>query len=395
MRILYALTSRFPFGRAYASRALNLCRALRDAGHEVSAFCDYVSEEVERKQGEAVPFEGIRIFSTYASLEGNRGLLRRLSVDRDGVKALACLLDRESFDLLITSSTSSRFAGVLHTVKNHGIPLVLETCEWFDSYSWTYGKWDPRHWQCQRCWKKFYSQSDGVIAISRLLEQAYREKGLPVIRIPTVLDIPAMDHRDEAEGEGLRLLFAGDISTGKDRLIEVIEAITSRAFARPVTLDVYGPSPEEVAAQFNGALTADDLKKRENIRIHGFRPQGEINQRCMESDFGLILRPDRRSSNAGFPTKLAEYMAAGTPVIANDTGDITLFLKDGVNGFVVGNLEPDTIIALLEKIAGMSQDELSAMRRAARKTAEEGFDYRVRKDELNAFLSQIKDKDNE
>ncbi|MBR3640772.1 MAG: glycosyltransferase [Oscillibacter sp.] len=395
MKILYALSLKFPFGRAYASRALNLCRALRDAGHEVSVFCDYLSEEVERSADGGASFEGLSVFTTYPTQEGIRSLKRRLFVSRDALRALDRLLTERRFDLILSSSTPDRFAGVLRLAKGHGVPLTMEICEWFDSYSWTYGKLDPRHLQCERCWKRSYPRADGVVAISRLLEKTFAEAGLPVIRIPTVLDISAMSYRGKADGEAIRLLFAGDISTGKDRLIEAIEAVSRTTYARPVTLDVYGPGAAEVAAQSEGALSEEDLRAMENVHIHGFRPQGEIHAKCLESDFGLILRPDRRSSNAGFPTKLAEYMAAGTPVIANDTGDIGVIIEDGTNGFIVRDIRPQTIRALLERITAMTAEELSAMRKSARKTAETRFDYRIYRDELSRFVTQVSESRNE
>lgn len=389
MKILYTLSSRFPFGRAYASRALNLCRALRDAGHEIFVFCDYLSEEVLREQGVQAVFEGIKIYTTYLSLDGIRSLKRSLLIGRDAIDALDRALSEIRFDLILSSSTSDRFSGVYRLARKYGIPIVLEICEWFDVYSWTYGKWDPRHWQCQRCWRRYYPQVDGVIAISRLLETTFEKMGLPVIRIPTVLDIQTMDARLDAESDPVKLLFAGDISTGKDRLIEVIQAVSGKNYARPVTLDVYGPSVKEVAAQSDGAFSEAMLQELENVKIHGFRPQGEIHARCMESDLGLILRPNRRSSNAGFPTKLAEYLAAGTPVIANDTGDITMYLKDGYNGFVLKDIQPNTIMELLQKIAQLPTAELSVMRENARRTAEGAFDYRLYQDELNHFLLEV------
>ena len=388
MKILYCLTSRFPFGRAYASRALNICRMLRDAGNEVYVLCDYLSEElVADRNCDATVFENIRIITTYETSFKERSLKQRFTVSKDAVKKLDKILHANSFDVVISSSSSDRFAGVWKTVSSYRIPLILEICEWFDSYSWDYGKADPRHWQFVRCWNKYFPKADGVLAISRLLEDQFVHKIKNVARIPTVLDIDNSEYRTEKNHEGIRLLFAGDISTGKDRLVEVIEAINSVKYSKNVSLDIFGPGINDIIKQSDGKIAKENINQ--HIIVHGFRPQHEINSVCCEADFGLILRPDRRSSNAGFPTKLGEYLAAGTPVIANDTGDICCYIKDGYNGFILEDIKPHTISDLLSRICEMSNEDLVIMRKNARKTAEQFFNYKAYQNQMDSFVKKV------
>lgn len=73
-------------------------------------------------------------------------------------------------------------------------------------------------------------------------------------------------------------------------------------------------------------------------------------ERYCEADFSIFVRPDRRSSHAGFPTKLAESLAAGTPVITNNTGDIGLYLKDGENGFLLKDGTQKSVKDVLDKL---------------------------------------------
>ena len=40
-------------------------------------------------------------------------------------------------------------------------------------------------------------------------------------------------------------------------------------------------------------------------------------------------------TKAGFPTKFVEAISVGTAVIANDTSDLKLYLKDGKNGYMI------------------------------------------------------------
>jgi glycosyltransferase involved in cell wall biosynthesis len=125
------------------------------------------------------------------------------------------------------------------------------------------------------------------------------------------------------------------------------------------------------------------------VYIMGKIPQQEVHQAYMDADYSIFIREDKRSSHAGFPTKLAESMAAGTPVITNDTGDIGLYLKNGENGYLLQDTSPESIKKVLEKILQLTSEETIEMRSKARKTAEESFDFRVYKQLMKDFLEDV------
>ena len=95
-----------------------------------------------------------------------------------------------------------------------------------------------------------------------------------------------------------------------------------------------------------------------------------------EHHFSIFMRSHRRSSDAGFPTKLAESLAAETPVLADKTGDIPYYIENGKNGFVVEN-EANELKKMLYHLVSMDNEAYGEMRKAARKTAEKNFDYKV------------------
>lgn len=389
MTVLYCLSSCFPFGRAYASRAFNLCKMLRDSGNTIIVFCDFLSPELENYfKTDIYNYEGITIFPAFNNDRRDNTLIGRLRRQMGVSRKLDCFLDSRNIDLVICSSAPERFASIFKVVKKHRIPLVLEICEWFDFYSWKFGRFDPRHWMADICWKKYYPRVNGAIVISELLENEFSKFGVSTIRIPTVLDIQKQLYNVSREREFLKLLFAGDISTGKDRLCEVITSLCSEFSNRKVILDIYGPTLNDIEQQLKNR---EYLLNNENIIIHGYRPQYEINEACCNADFGLILRPCRRSSDAGFPTKLGEYFAAGTPVIANRTGDIANYLFNGQNGFLLEDIDPKSISNLINLLMKMTDNQLDEMRIKARETAALYFDYRVYQDKLNEFLIEILD----
>ena len=110
--------------------------------------------------------------------------------------------------------------------------------------------------------------------------------------------------------------------------------------------------------------------------------------KCLNnSDYQIFVRPNRRSSNAGFSTKFGESMSIGLPVITNLTSDIDLYLKDGINGFVCkGNTTKD-VVEVLNKVSTIDKTKTLSIRKQARITAEEYFDYRKYEDDIQKFLT--------
>ena len=96
---------------------------------------------------------------------------------------------------------------------------------------------------------------------------------------------------------------------------------------------------------------------------------------------------NRRSANAGFPTKLGECMTFGTPAICNDTGDISLVVQDRINGYLLKTKSVEEITETLRHILSLSVEQRVQMRTEARKSAETFFDYHNYREQIQEVLA--------
>jgi glycosyltransferase involved in cell wall biosynthesis len=78
-------------------------------------------------------------------------------------------------------------------------------------------------------------------------------------------------------------------------------------------------------------------------------------------------------SQAGFPTKLGEYLATGRPVVVTATGDIPDYLTDRHSAFLVYT---DGIAAFAQQLGHVMRNMAAAqvVGQRGRKVAEEEFD---------------------
>ena len=382
MRVLLAISDSFPYGAAYAARTRALCKLIQSSGYRTDVLCDYPSKEDKISEYGNV---------YYVSKEPYVGAQKLFKLPRDYQVKLDSILNDNNYDLIVSRSMFDRFDRVLKTVRKHGIPLILESCEWYDVKGFARGKYDIRYWQFLHCFRKTYNRVDGVIAISRLLEEHYLSVVPNTIRIPAIHELEKLPYRISSRGdEEIRLIFAGNIFGGKEQFEELLIALSrANLHSKKLCLNIYGPTEQILIS----SLSEDGLKAYEliknNIVIHGMVPQLEIANACQENDFGIFFRPNRRSSDAGFPTKLGEYLGAGTPVITNCTGDLALVMKDGINGYLLEKLSIEALIKIIEKITCLNTLEQEMMRKASRDSACDLLDYHAYTETFSAFAEVI------
>jgi glycosyltransferase involved in cell wall biosynthesis len=181
-----------------------------------------------------------------------------------------------------------------------------------------------------------------------------------------------------------KLAYAGVPGVGKDELATVVEAIKllPQDMQSKVEFHIYGPD-EKTLLSYLKSQGVEEIP--DFVVSHGRQKQDEIPARLNDCHYTVLIRKPTLRTNAGFSTKMVESFAAGVPVIANITGDIATYLKDGENGIIVAN---ETVEACRDALirAYKYLENNSVMRRASIKTAQDNFDYRIYKEDMEDFL---------
>jgi glycosyltransferase involved in cell wall biosynthesis len=227
---------------------------------------------------------------------------------------------------------------------------------------------------------KIHPKLDGVIVISKYLENFYKNK-LKVIYIPPLVDINDKKWcRDSIENNGenkLNLIYAGSPGKSKDKLDKIILALKKINLDK-IKLKIIGLTEEEFRSNY--PKFSDELNK-ENIEFLGRISHKNVLEILKKADFSIFYREKNRVTMAGFPTKFVESISAKIPVITSRTSDLENYLIDGENGFWL----EENIEISLEKILAENFEKLKRMKE---KVNNKEFDY---ENYLNKFSELLDD----
>jgi glycosyltransferase involved in cell wall biosynthesis len=103
-------------------------------------------------------------------------------------------------------------------------------------------------------------------------------------------------------------------------------------------------SPAE-ADMLNDLIKSLQIESR--VHILGFLPREEIVRYIINADILVLVRSNDSDTNASFPCKLTEYLSTGNPVVSVKVSEVSQYLTDSQDAFLV---EPGNVNELAEKL---------------------------------------------
>ena len=387
MKIAIISKSAFPEGNASATYILNVSRVIKMCGNDVTVFGCY------RGLQTSYPIEGSVEGITYHNFDavGHSKISTYLYdnwFDRYAIKKLSKMKDLDA--VLIYGGALSVAKAIRKYCLKKKILFGGIYCEWFDRSSYS-ASVSPKHVEDMIGLIPYVAQnSDISITISSLLTDYFVKNGVHSVMIPNIVDLTDEKwnvKRGVDEPNKLKIAYAGVPGVGKDELGTVVKAIGEmpEELKTKTELHVYGPDEKGLLSYLK---TQGVQEIPSNVVCHGRQKQDEIPAKLNECHFTVLIRKPTRRANAGFSTKMVESFAAGIPFIANITGDIGTYLKDGENGIIVADESVEACRDALVRAWEMLEKN-SDMRSSAYKTAVDNFDYRLYKDSMKMLWDTL------
>jgi len=232
----------------------------------------------------------------------------------------------------------------------------------------------------ERYGRGFIRRFDLVVAITRYLAgyaKPYLRPGADAIVIPIMVD--CNEYRsDQSPATNPRLVtYVGMLNEQKDGVTTLMTAFSRVAADLPdLCLRLVGDSDEARVSNIpEFRRVAAELGVADRVEFAGQVRRDEIPAYLADSSVLVLARPSSQRAEAGFPTKLGEYLASGRPVVVTRTSDIPEYLTDGESAYLA---PPNDVDALAERLrSALAGPGAAAIGAAGRLVAERCFDYRV------------------
>ena len=392
MNIIYIGSFRFPHFDAAAARVLNVARALRNAGHNVS-FISWGGEQCKGYlSGDGMwRYDGFPYIVTNELPQSGLSMIGKLrNKFQRGNKTKRLLYSwQEPIDVIITYN-NSLCRWLIPFCNKHGIKLINDITEWY-----AYNELNPLEWISYAYDMHFRQKKvKNKIVISSYLDRFYSTTHNIVI--PATCDASELKWHSNLNYakvfvkpyDGITLIYAGNPAK-KDLVHNAINAVHSLAEeGQAIRFLILGVTKESYISRYSSRLESSSLN--DNIIFLGRVSQEVIPSFYHQADFMVLLREQTRKSNAGFPTKFAESFISGTPVIANLTSDLGGYLKDGETGYVVPEPSVEAIYQILKKIIlSLTKADIGIIKNNVREAAKQ-LDYHAYIEPLSDFMANLK-----
>jgi glycosyltransferase involved in cell wall biosynthesis len=335
----------FPHGYGATSRVFAFAKGFLDNGAAVKVLClkpsEFFPEAVVNRETEGI-VDGVPFKYLSGSTKRYENFFTRRYTEARSIFRLLKELrsERGRHTVLIYSDTFYWFFFILLAVKCAGSFAAVNVCE----YPFLYRKRNTLLPVKRPLYFLLWRKVDLFLTITRYLSTFVIEKRIPSSRVLMVPILIVRDPRFDIKrtGELRRLLYIGDLQR-YDEVDFIIELyLRAKGLNPAIELGLAGGNldHERLAGKYPDGQLA-------GVTFHGQVTKARIKEVLLENSILLLPRKKAVFSDAGFPTKLGEYLESGNPVLVSGTGDIPDYLQDGTNAFIPSEY---SVQAFLEKL---------------------------------------------
>lgn len=228
---------------------------------------------------------------------------------------------------------------------------------------------------------------DGIICISSYLQDYYKGKNKKTVLIPNVIDLSDAKWEKKSRissGKKIKFVYAGNPGENfeKENLDMILHFFNSLTVDFPeITLDIVGITEDFFKNIYHKRYNCEPNLK--NVVFLGRKTHLQVIEKVKMSDYFIFFRPHTKANVAGFPTKLVESFGAGTPVITNDLGDVSMYVKNGINGYI---LNTENIDQSQKKLKEIIKEHPFSNNLSKEILESNPFDYKKYRSKLNEFI---------
>lgn len=360
-----------PDGNAAAQRVLGIAKVLREIGYDVH-FAGLSHNIKDNKES------GVIDGFSYSNYPYPYGAIKWVEYLTGRDTSIGEIESYQPNLLILYNHPAFAIEHITKHCHKKGIKVIADVTEWYEPMGNSIFK-AIKGYDTNRRMSQSHLHLDGLICISSYLTNFYRSKGCKVIEIPPLVDLnQAKWHQSVNEHpEEIRIMYAGSPGASKDRLDLILAALDSVVpnIQHLVRFDIVGITEQQYVN------TWGDEQKRDYVHFRGRLPHCDVIKMLLEADFQIFLRPDSLPNRAGFPTKFVETITSRTLPITNLSSNLSRYLNNGQDGFVVSSLDKTSITVAIRNALCMTNSQIELTKKKIKINT---FDYR---EYIKSFIS--------
>lgn len=310
MNILYVGGFILPDRNAAAQRVVGVAKALRELDHKVF-FLNAPKEAT---------IEGWKEYFGFQCYEYKRE--NQLQYLTSISKIISVIKEKNISAVIAYNHPAVALNKLVAFCKKNNIKCYADVTEWYVAQGNPLFKL-IKNFDSNMRMKRVHLKMDGIIAISRYLYSYYSGK-LKTVEIPPLVDIQEEKWKSTSTSSHstVKFVYAGSPDSQKERLDILVESINILAKEYCVHLDVVGITLEQYESIYGKKYMGD------KVQFCGRVSHDVALEYVKNADWSIVIRDNNLVVKAGFPTKVAESISAGTPVIANRFSNIEDYLDE-------------------------------------------------------------------
>lgn len=398
MKIHFYINASFPFGMAAAKRRLCYAKGLIAEGHEIDVVICQKCFELTSNDGfpEVGVYKGINykyVCGKFKHSKKNK-IMRGLDyLIIDYLRSFFYALKHIHRKEIVYAYYYPIFLQILILLaaKIKGAKVVKEICEHPSALGNVNSKW---HKFCKWFEYKFVMPHyDGFIAISRDLNkfvETYKSKKAKSIIIPILVEDPFCDkdiRNLKNEYDVPYIIHTGTMLEQKDSISKILHAFArlKKETNTNCKLVFTGPQATEKCSYLP---MIKKLGIEKDVDLLGLVSTERVAALQHFATMTIIYKSDNLQTRNCFPTKLGEMLISEIPVITTTVGDANLYLKDGINAFIIN---PNDENKLVQKMIYILNNPMESKKigELGKKVAEVSFNPIVQGKRLSEFYRML------
>lgn len=263
--------------------------------------------------------------------------------------------------------------------------------EWFQPYQYKFGVLHPAYILWKYNFEHYIPKFRKIIPISEFLANHFCKLGCKCLTMPCLSDTCSRkcELSDCVKQKEYNITYVGSF-VKKDAICEMVQSLTFLSDDELKRIRFHFTAIGLDTLKHHCGISSEQWERIKNSIIsHGWMSYEDLLYFYTQMDFLFLARTKNVMTLSNFPSKVPEMMGYGVIPVCSRVGDYTdCYLTDGYDSIIFDGCTPEACASALKRVMRIERNDLISMKKNARMTAEEKFDYHNWTDKIIKFIQE-------